>query len=204
MGRQVLFHMLSEDCQGFLAYVKENAPVVVTERDGHFSKIEPVGNPCSLGQCLCLWNQGLLPLLRRKFVPKSSKGPYYRVDSALPVAEFFLPREADWEGSPSLTQGRIYASFDQPNDGLRKWFDSMGRWIRKNFAKNPLRGLSGYVGPAALKWYQEGGILLPFVRPLPSPYWVSFVRAQHDDAKLRVQGEISPEASLRESRSRRH
>jgi hypothetical protein len=184
MGRQILFHMLWGDCQDFLAYVTQSAPVLVIETDKDSSKVEPLCNPCSLGQVLSLWNQDLLPVLKRKYIPKSAKGPYYRVDSSLPVVEFSIPREADWEGSPSLTQGRIYASFDQPNEDLTKWFDSMSRWIRKNFAKNPVGLAKGYIGPAALRWYQEGGILLPFVRPLPSPYWISFVNAQHGDNKV--------------------
>ncbi len=171
--------MLSEDCRDFLSYLKEKAPVVVIERDGKSSKVEPVDDPCCPGQLLCLWNQDLLPVLKRKFVPKSTKGPYYTVDSSLPVVEFSIPSIGDWEGRPSLTQGRIYASFDQPSEGLRKWFDSMARWIRKNFAKIPLEYLNR-VGPAAMKWYQEGGILLPSIRPLPTPYWVSFVNSQHE------------------------
>jgi len=183
MGRQVLFHILSEDCQEFLTHIQGHAPVVVIERDGKSSKVQPVDNPCRPGQTLCLWNRNLLPILSRKFIPKSTKGAYYRVESSLPVVEFSFPREADWEGSPSLAQGRIYASFEEPNEDLRRWFDSLTRWIRQNFAKNPLSYLGGYVGPAALKWYQEGGILLPFVRPLPSPYWISFVKAQHGEPK---------------------
>ncbi len=186
MGRQVLFHMLSRDCQDFLAHVTQHASVWPIERDSDSSKVEPVRSPCSLGQVIILWNKDLLPVLKRKHIPKSIKGPYYRVDSSLPVVELSIPREADWEGLPSLTQGRIYASFDYPNRDLNEWFDSMSKWIRKNFSKNPVGLTSGYVGPAALKWFQAGGILLPFVRPISSPYWISFVNAQHRNANIKT------------------
>jgi hypothetical protein len=183
MGRQILFHMLRKDCEEFLAFLRGRAPVVVTTRAGHTSKIQPADDPCSHFESLCLWNTEILPVLKRNYIPKSTRGPYYRIDGSLPVVELRLSQVGDWDGRPSLPQGRIYASFDQPNENLRKWFEFMTRWIRKNFAKCPFPYLGGYVGPAAMKWFQEGGILLPYVRPLPTPYWVSFANSQHATSK---------------------
>jgi hypothetical protein len=182
MGRQILFHMLPDDCEEFLSFLRSRAPVVVTIRDGHSSRIEPVDNPCSNFECLSLWNREILPVLKRSYIPKSTKGPYYRVDSSLPVVELSLSRVGDWNGKPCLPQGRLYASFDQPNEKLRKWFEFMIRWIRRNYSKPRLKHVS-YVGPAAMRWHQEGGILLPFNRPLPTSYWVSFANSQHATSK---------------------
>jgi hypothetical protein len=125
----------------------------------------------------------LLPILARKYIPESSVGPYYRIDSSLPVIELFLPREQEWDGVPSLTQGRIYASFDQPSDGLKKWFDTLARWIRSNFAKSPVPSIEGYIGPAALQWYEEGGLLLPMNRPPVNDQWRAFLQPQLDRRK---------------------
>jgi hypothetical protein len=171
MGRQICFYMLREDCEQFLRFVQSRDPVLVVQRDSDSSRVGPVDDPCSLGQDLCLWNQRLLPSLERKYIPQSVKGPYYRVDGSLPTLEFFLPRPADWDGRPALTQGRVYATFDQPTEGLRIWYEGIARWIRKNFTRNPIARVGGYAGPAALQWHRDGGLLLPFVRPLVTPQW---------------------------------
>ena len=52
-------------------------------------------------------------------------------------------------------------------------------WIRKNFVKNPLKLLGGYIGPNAFKWFQEGGILLPMFEPPLTAEWQAFVESQH-------------------------
>lgn len=179
MGRQILFHMLPEDCELFLSGLHQRDRFAVVERDSTSSDIVEVAAPCCVGKTVVLWNRSLLPSLEREYIPQSSRGPYYRVSSSLPLLEFFLPIEADWDSRPALTQGRVYASFDVPHEGLRRWYESVARWIRKNFAKNPVGLSSGYVGPAALKWYGRGGILLPMLRPPFTPEWRSFVDAQH-------------------------
>jgi len=178
MGKQILFHMLAPDCEQFLSFVRQHDPVIVVEKSGDSAQVVSVTNPCKPGQALCLWNQNLISSLERKYIPKSNRGPYYRVSDALPVFEFFLPRQEEWDGTAALTQGRVYASFDQPSEGLRRWFDAVARWIRKNFSKNPAPNLSGYVGPAALKWYEEGGLLLPMIRPPVNDQWRAFLQPQ--------------------------
>src|SRR5205807_782908 len=84
--------------------------------------------------------QALLPTLRRNYIPKSDQGPYYRVDSALPVIEFSYPcgKQEIWNGRSALVQGRIWAGFEQSNAEFESWFNSVVRWMRKNFIKNPV------------------------------------------------------------------
>ena len=178
MGKQVLFHALPPDCEQFLAFVRGRDEVVIVERDSDLAALEAVGDPCNPGRVVSFWNRRLLPTLERKYIPESNKGPYYRVSSSLPVIEFFLPREQEWDGVPALTQGRIYASFDQPSDGLKKWFDALARWIRSKFAKSPVQSIGGFIGPAALKWNEEGGLLLPMIRPPVNDEWRAFLQPQ--------------------------
>lgn len=185
MGRQILFHMLQKDCEEFLRDIRHRDPVVVAERDSDAPNVVEVIQPCCTGVTLCLWNKSLLPSLKREYISQSNRGPYYRVASSSPVLELFLPVEAEWDGKPSLTQGRVYASFDVPNEGQRRWFESVVRWIRKNFTKNPVGLSSGYVGRAALEWYEKGGILLPMVRPPVTSAWREFVAAQHGASRRR-------------------
>ena len=111
MGRQILFHMMSEDCHGFLEFVRKENSICITERDSQSPKIFAASKPCNLGQVLILWNRNILPLRQRKYIPESTKGPYYRVDDSLPVLEFFLPAPDEWDGRPALTQGANLCEF---------------------------------------------------------------------------------------------
>jgi len=52
-------------------------------------------------------------------------------------------------------------------------------WINRNFESSPLKMLGGYVGPAAMRWYREGGILLPMFNPPATPAWEEFIANQH-------------------------
>ena len=171
MGKQICFYILPQDCQQFLRFVQGRDPVLVVDRDSDSARVAPVAEACTLGTTRCLWNQRLLPSLDRKYIPKSVKGPYYTVDGSLPTLEFTLPLPADWDGQPALTQGRVYGSFDQPSKGLRIWYEAIASWIRNHFTRNPIAIVGGYIGPAALQWHHDGGLLLPFVRPLVTPQW---------------------------------
>ena len=169
MGRQTGFHMLPEDAIEFLTHLKSQAPVICTSRSAEDEEIREC-DPADCGPFLCLWNRAILPSLKRDLVPRD-QNPYYRIDGSLPVIEWMALRETTWDGVPALRQGRVYARFDVPNEPLTKWFDSVVRWIRKNYARNPIEWQSGYVGPHALQWHHNGGLLLPTYSPPVTPEW---------------------------------
>lgn len=179
MGRQTGLHMLEEDCKTLLESVQKRDPVIVIERDSTSPEIEAVREPWKRGGTYCMWNQALLPAIEREFIPDSNRGPYYNVNSDLPIIELWYrsPIQECWNGRAALTQGRIWASFAQENRNFERWFNSIVRWIRKNFVKNPVP-LGGYVGPAAYDWYKAGGVLLPVLRPPITRPWLSWVEAQ--------------------------
>jgi len=174
-----MFHMLASDCERFLDFLQRRDPIFVVARDSDRADILRVVEPCAFEGALCLWNQSLLPRLRRDYIPESIHGPYYRISDSLPVLEFLSCRETRWNGCPALVQGRVWGSFDDPSERFRKWFEAIVRWIRRNYVRDPAGPLGGYVGPAALKWYKEGGILLPMFEPPVTNEWLSFVKAQH-------------------------
>ncbi|HEX6805277.1 MAG TPA: hypothetical protein VF133_16480 [Terriglobales bacterium] len=173
--------MLSKDCEAFVAHIRSRDPVVITHRDSSSPAVEEVTSAWEHAGTYCLWNQALLPTLQRKFIPEATIGPYYRVDSDLPVIEFSYPNpvEEQWNNRPALTQGRVWAEFaGKDNRAFEQWYDAVVRWIRKNFVRNPIPHLGGYVGPAAYEWYKGGGLLLPFFLPPITPQWLSWVEAQ--------------------------
>jgi hypothetical protein len=182
MGRQIIFHMLPDDRTAFLRFVQQRDPVILTDFTADCDDVQPVdlGERSTKGRdWLCLWNKALLPFLKRKYVPESNRGPYYRMDSSLPILEFSLPIQTVWDERPSLNQGRLYAYAYQDHTALQAWYEALARWLRKNFTKNPVTWMSGYVGPAAYRWYQSGGLLLPFLSPPVNEEWRARIHAQH-------------------------
>jgi hypothetical protein len=179
MGRQTRFHMLQQDCQGFLDFVRERDPVIVLDRSSRSSTIQAVERPWERGGTYCLWNQAVLPSLERKFirVDPDTKS-YFGIDFSLDVIEFWYPSplRKPWNGRPALTQGRVWAQFDDPTKKFETWYNSVVRWIRKSFVRDTVLG--DYVGPAAYEWFKEGGLLLPHFRPPVTSSWLSWVEAQ--------------------------
>ena len=179
--------MLADDCRTFLSFVQQRDPVVVIDRDAESSQIDEVLCPWLRGGSYCLWNQSLLPSLEREFIPQSNLGPYYRVDDALPIIEFFYPNpvQEPWNGKPALTQGRVYTGFNaNKGEAFVSWYNAIVRWIRKHFMRNPILSTGGFVGPAAYDWYCNGGTLFAMLRPPITPQWLSWVEAQDQHRKV--------------------
>lgn len=181
MGRQIIFHMLEEDRAAFIHFVQQRDSVLITEFTSDSADIQPVDLrqiPAKTDR-LCFWNMALLPSLKRKYVPVSDVGPYYRIDSSLPILEFSVPNQTVWDERPALTQGRLYAYAYQDHAALGTWYEALVRWLRKSFAKNPITWMSGYVGPAAFRWYESGGFLMPTYLPPVNPEWRARINEQH-------------------------
>jgi hypothetical protein len=182
MGRQIIFHMLPEDRQAFLSFVQARDHVIITDFSADSAAVRPAdltNRPVKGKDWLCLWNMALLPDLERTYIPESNIGPYYRIDSNLPILEFSVPTPVRWDKRPALTQGRLYAHAYQDQPTLRSWYEALARWVRKNFSKNPITWMSGYVGPSARQWFERGGLLLPYVPPPVNTEWQVRIYAQH-------------------------
>jgi hypothetical protein len=171
--------MLEEDCREFVAFIQKRDPVIVVDRSSKSKEIEEEQRPWERGKTYCLWNQALLPRLQRKFVRVEPERASYGVDNSLPVIEFWYPQpvQEPWNGRPALTQGRVWARFENPTKEFESWYNAVVRWIRKNFVRDAVL-LDGYIGPAAYKWYKNGGLLLPHLRPPVTSQWLSWVEAQ--------------------------
>ena len=128
---------------------------------------------------MTLWNRAVVPMIRRDLVKRPPAPDYYRIPYSLPVLELSPSQRVVWSGQPALLGGRLYGfSFDGAPTSYADWYTALSGWIRSHFAKNPLVQLRGYVGPAALDWFKQGGILLPGTEPAVTSEWKSFVEAQ--------------------------
>jgi hypothetical protein len=178
MGRQIAFHALPDDLKAFLEFTCARNPVTVTAMDSTRGEIEALADPVAEIQVMTLWNRRLVPTIRRELVTRQPGADYYRVPYSLPVLELSPSRVLSWNDQPALIRGRVYGfSFENAAVDYAKWYDALSRWIRSHFLKNPIDRLQGYIGPAALAWFAQGGILLPHEVPV-TPQWESFVEAQ--------------------------
>jgi hypothetical protein len=184
MGRQIRFHMLPEDQKAFLRVVQEHDPIVIITRDSDSAEIKPIAD-LDIGhdKTLCFWNRKILPSLEREWVP--SPGYFTVSELRMPILEFTSSFTATWEGKPGLGQGRLFGNFEpylgKPPD-FEKWYETLVRWILKNYRKNP-RGTGGYVGPAAYEFYKGGGYLLPNFLPPRTKEWLAVLNKQHPQSR---------------------
>lgn len=183
MGRQIHFYMLPEDQREFLHMVREHDPTTVILRDSDSSQVEPIGEDVESDKILCLWNRELLSELQREWVA----GPgYYTLDTLhKPLLELTSSFTATWEGKPALGQSRLFGNFEPhlgKPEAFEKWYESLVQWIRKHYRKNPA-STGGYVGPAAYKFYENGGYLLPNFLPPRTKEWLTEIGKQHGRSK---------------------
>jgi hypothetical protein len=177
MGRQILFHMLPEDRAAFINFVQQRNSVIVTDFISDSAELKPADlSERRDEEWFCLWNVALLPSLTRKYIPTWNN---YRVEDSLPVLQFNRPNKSVWNGKAALMQGRLYAYAYRDYPELRAWYESLVRWVRKSFKRNPVGWMSGYVGPAANEWHKSGGLLLPCFHPPVNPEWQTRIHAQH-------------------------
>lgn len=170
--------MRPEDCRRFLRFLQERDPVVVTRwHSPDSAELEEVHHPWVEGARYCLWNQAILPELKRE-----TTGQYFNIGWSAPVIEFDYPSPniEPWNGQPVLIQGRIWASFETKNKSFERWYNAVVRWIRANFVRDPAVGLDrDSIGPAAYEWFKSGGLLLPGFRPPPTEAWLAWINVQN-------------------------
>jgi hypothetical protein len=116
--------------------------------------------------------------LKRRYIAAADP-PYYLADEQEEAILELSPSVlTEWRGLPALTQGRIYGVFDSKPVEFEKWYERIIRYIRKNWRKNPVSWLGGYVGPAASEWFDSGGLLLPTYIPPVTDDWIRILGEQ--------------------------
>ncbi len=86
---------------------------------------------------MTLWNRDLLPNLRRKKIQLNDGGERFYIEYLHPVLEFSPGTLTTWNSRPALLQGRIYGSDFQERRKYSAWYDSIRRWVAKEFQRNP-------------------------------------------------------------------
>jgi hypothetical protein len=198
MGKQIGLHMRDDDCRKLISFIRERDPVIISDWVANRVQLDDIRDPCRRGGWYCCWNQSILTeLVRQPAQRQESVMNHYSIDGSLPVIELSYPttEQKKWNGRNSQTQGRIWAPFHKDNKKFNLWVAAISRWVRKNFRKNPVPLLSGYIGPEAFEWYLQGGLLLPMIRPPVTSQWVSWADAQDQHRKVFAPNTSSPKKS---------
>lgn len=183
MGKQVRFYMMPEDELMFLRAICQSEEVILLADSSPMPEIQVIEKENLLVSpqqrskltTILIWNRSF-PIKRndiregRLVEYREELGAYIETGDVLyfinssnaPVIEFspsFLRSDGE------LTQGRIWAEMYRlegnalvyKGEGFESWYDQVARWLRRRFKR--VEGVDGYLGPQALKWYQEGGKL---------------------------------------------
>jgi hypothetical protein len=169
--------MLSEDVDALIHFISSRCDLVVTQRYDDAPAINPTSDR-SAARHLALWNRDLQPQLRRKRIQLDAGGERFVIRSEEQILELTNSVLTTWNGRPGLVHGRIYGSEFCDRPEYTKWFESIQRWIRKSFRKNPFS--LGFVGPEAWTWFEEGGLLLPNFIPPVTSVWMTELEKQAD------------------------
>jgi hypothetical protein len=163
--RQLVLYMSKEDEESFLRHLRSTGPLVIlpsTSLSSDFAPISELPEPTEDETTRKFWLHSTpvnLPIVAEY---ASEKNGYVIDGFQSPAVEFLR----SWMVSHVMLAGAIRADMNyldsDKRDLVRKpaefrnWFDSMQKWIRKNFYHLTLLT---YVGPGAEKFENEGGIL---------------------------------------------
>jgi hypothetical protein len=181
MGRQTQLHALPKDVNELLMEMHSKETLEVALRTGNDADPERLTFiPENMsGQRFVMWSERFAPNLQRRFVARVAS-PYYRVDEQTEsVFELSMSGVTTWQGRPALTQGRIYGVFQNKQPEFEKCYEQIIRYIRRNWRKNPVEWMGGYIGPAASDWFNQGGLLLPCYIPPVRSDWIQRLAEQH-------------------------
>jgi hypothetical protein len=147
MRRQIQLSILPADANDLIGTIGSTELIEIAARSGDSAELQPLQSIPDDVRDLVLWSRRFAPTLKRRYIA-SANPPYYL---------------ADEQTEPIL--GRIYGVFDAKPPEFEKWYERIVRYIRKNWRKNPISWMGGYVGPAASEWFDSGGLLLPTYVP---------------------------------------
>lgn len=180
MGKQVRFYMMPEDELAFLRFVCQDQNVVLLADSSPTPELEIIKDLLSSPrqrsklETVLIWNKAF-PLRDndvREIHLTEYKGEIGAfIETGKVIYSVNTPSAYVVEFSPSfvrgseLVKGRIWANmYRLEGDALvykgkdfESWYDRIAQWLRRNFKR--IRGVDGYLGPQALKWYQGGGKL---------------------------------------------
>lgn len=180
MGRQITFHMLQDDKEEFFRFLTSRHDVFAATWTSDSPEVIRCESPgCEMGT-LVMWELHHPGVQRqRKKIVRDDGTMVYEFDRQQSVLEFNPSALVTHAGSPALLQGRLYSFLKDMGDETASLFRDGSQWIRRSFESCPYKLLGGYVGPAAMRWHRDGGVILPMFNPPATQAWEEFIKSQH-------------------------
>lgn len=128
--------MLEADCKSFLDFVQRRDPVFVIEKYSSSLNLESLTKASEHANVYCLWNQAVCPVLIPEKIEQKDGTLRYHTGWNLPVIEFDYrgPVATTWNERPALTQGRVWASFQQADKRFESWYNAVIGFAKTLFA----------------------------------------------------------------------
>lgn len=157
--------MAKEDEEKFLGFVKQTGNVVLLpplSPTENFQTVDQLPEPFStdLWRQFWLWNRSIVPSFQSEYV--AEKG-HYAINGLL---SSLVELSRSYVKDNTMYPGRIWAEFTvvdgetndlgQKDREFRKWYESLAKWIRKEFYHT---GWMIFAGRGALRFQDEGGTL---------------------------------------------
>ena len=179
MGRQITFHMLQEDKEEFFRFLTSRRDVFATVWTSDSPEVIRCESPTRETGTLAIWepHPGTRP--QRKKIVRDDGSAVYEFGRQHSVLEFSPSALVTHEGSPALLQGRLYSFLKDMGVETASLFSAGTQWIKRSFEPCPYKLLGGYVGPAAMRWHRDGGVMLPMFNPPATQAWEHFIKSQH-------------------------
>jgi hypothetical protein len=179
MGHQITFHMLEEDRTEFFRFLSSRHKIVASAWTSDAPAVAHCESPAQEKGALALWEPQSGADRQREKVLRDNGAIVYEFDRQNSILEFNPGKLVVHGGSPVLLQGRLYSFLSEMSVETVGPFRTARQWIKRSFQPCPFKLLGGYVGPAAMRWYRDGGILLPMFNPPATPAWEEFITSQH-------------------------
>jgi hypothetical protein len=179
MGRQIAFHMLQEDKEEFFRFLRSKHDVFAAVWTSENPELFRCESPSRETGTLAMWEVHPGTQRQRKKIVRDDGAVVYEFDREQSVLEFSPSALVTREGSPALLQGRLYSFLKDMGDETASLFRTGSQWTKRSFESCPYKLLGGYVGPAAMRWHRDGGVILPMFNPPPTQAWEEFIKSQH-------------------------
>lgn len=179
MGRQITFHMLQKDNEEFFQFLISRHDIFAAVWTSDNPEVVRCEAPARELGTIAMWELHPETRRQRKKIVRGDGSVVYEFDRQHSVLEFSPSALVTHESSPALLQGRLYSFLKDMDVETASLFRTGSQWIKRSFVPCPYKLLGGYVGPAAMRWHRDGGVLLPMFNPPATQAWEEFIRSQH-------------------------
>lgn len=171
--------MLQEDTDDLFKQVESRHALDATVWTSPLPVVILEKAPQKADQMLALWPSRGGGARKRSKVIREDGAEVFEFDRNVPILEWMPSKIVEHKSTPALLQGRLYLFATNEDAAIENVFRTATNLVRKSYRPCPVKSFGGYVGPAAMEWFENGGILLPMFNPPHNAHWEQLLNEQH-------------------------